>query len=247
MNQKPKIVAVFIAYKASGTLEDFYRSFPKELFDEIILIDDASKDGTYELARKLGIESYSNPVNLGYGGNMKRALTLALGKGADIIVDIHPDGEYLPSAIKPALGRIGSGSEFVLGNRFFDKHTPKKSGMYSWKVLPLTLLSWLSKLVLRLPITDYHQGFRVYTQPMLQKINFLTNSNDYSFSIELIAQAAFFHIKVSEVPVEVSYTGDKRGASLKNSVIYSLKTLVILLKFIGAKIGLSSTLFSKPA
>lgn len=243
MEQPPKIFAIFIAYKAAGTLENFYRSFPKELFDEIILIDDASGDGTFELARRLGIESYENPVNLGYGGNLKRALSMALQKGADIIVDIHPDGEYKTSAIAPGIEAAKNGSEFVLGNRFFDNKSPAQSGMYAWKVLPLIFLSWICKKTLRLPIDDYHQGFRVYTRKLLEKVNFNNNSNDYSFSLELLAQAAFRKIKVSQVPVEVSYTGEKRGASLTSSIIYSLKTLKVLFIFICAKLGFPSPLF----
>lgn len=243
MEHQPKIVAIFIAYRAAGTLESFYNSFPKELFDEIILVDDASKDNTFELAKSLGIESYKNPVNLGYGGNLKKALTIALKKGADIIVDIHPDGEYLPSAILPAIEKIKSGSEFVLGNRFHDGKNPAEDGMHIWKVLPLRFLSWASDTVLRLPINDYHQGFRVYTKSLLEKVKFMNNSNDYSFSFELLAQSAFHKIKVSQVPVEVAYTGEKRGASLKNSIIYTLNTLKILFIYLGAKIGIHSKLF----
>ena len=243
MEQAPKIFAIFIAYKAAGTLENFYRSFPKELFDDIILVDDASPDDTFELAQRLGIHSYKNQFNLGYGGNLKHALSIALERGADIIVDIHPDSEYKPSAIVPAIEQIKKGSEFVLGNRFFEDKNPTESGMYAWKVLPLIFLSWICKKILRLPINDYHQGFRVYTRQLLEKVNYKDNANDYSFSLELLAQAAFHKIKVSQVPVEVNYTGEKRGASLKSSIIYSLNTLKILFIYICAKLGLPSKLF----
>ncbi|MEK7138471.1 MAG: glycosyltransferase family 2 protein [Patescibacteria group bacterium] len=246
INTKPKIIAIFIAYKAARELENFYRSFPKELFDEIILVDDNSKDNTFELSSSIGIESYENPTNLGYGGNLKRALLIALQKEADIIVDIHPDGEYKPSAIVPAIEAIKDGSEFVLGNRFFKGHKPTENGMYTWKLLPLMMLGWISKVVLRLPIDDYHQGFRVYTRKLLEEVNFKANSNDYAFSIELLAQAAFYNIRTSLVPVEVSYTGDKRGASLKNSIIYSLRTLKVLFLYTVAKCGFTHPLFHKP-
>ncbi len=246
MEQKPKIIVVLIAYNCAKSLENLYRSLPKELFDKIILVDDASKDNTFELAQELGIESYKNPTNLGYGGNLKRALSIALGEGADIIIDIHPDGEYKPSAILPAIREIENGSEFVLGNRFFKGHKPTENGMYAWKLLPLVMLGWISKVVLKLPIDDYHQGFRVYTRKLLERVNFRANSKDYAFSIELLAQAAFHKIKVSQVPVEVSYTGDKRGASLKNSILYSLRTLKILLFYIGAKFGFSHVIFHEP-
>lgn len=246
MKKKPKVVAIFLAYNASKTLEKFYHDFPKNLVDEIILVDDASKDNTFKLANKLGIHSYQNPVNLGYGGNMKRALRIALNGGADIIIDIHPDGEYKPSAISDALKKIESGDEFILGNRFTSLYKPLRSGMYIWKWIPIRLLNYIDQIVLGVNIDDFHQGFRVYTKKMLEKINYTLNSSDYLFSFELIAQAVYQNIKISQVPVETNYTGKKRGASLKNSVKYSLGTFKILLFFILAKIGLQTPLFQKP-
>src|SRR3990172_7708025 len=140
---------------------------------------------------------------------------------ADIIVDIHPDGEYKPAAIPPALEKIQKeGYEFVLGNRFTRVDTPLKSGMYAWKVLPLVALSYIDRLVLGVKITDFHQGFRVYTRKLFENVNFVANSNNYLFSFELITQSAFNNIRVAEVPVETNYIGEKRGASLKSSIKY---------------------------
>lgn len=244
--EKRKIVAVFIAYNAAKTLEKFYYDFPKNLVNEIILVDDASSDNTFELANKLGIRSYSNSVNLGYGGNMKRALDLALKSGADIIIDIHPDGEYKPSAIPQALEEIKSGSEFVLGNRFTSLDKPLRSGMYFWKWIPIKILNFVDKIILGISLDDFHQGFRVYTKKMLKKLNYEANSNNYLFSFELIAQAAYHGIKVSQVAVETSYTGRKRGASLKNSIKYSLGTFNVLLLYILSKLGFQADIFKKP-
>lgn len=246
MTQKQKIVTIFIAYNAAKTLQKFYQDFPKDLIDDIILVDDASKDNTFELAKKLGITSFKNPINLGYGGNMKKALSIALKYGADVIVDIHPDGEYKPSAIKHALKKIKMGSRFVLGNRFASIDKFLKSGMYIWKFIPIIILNWIDKLVLRVKIDDLHQGFRVYTKDLLEKVNFEENSNNYLFSFELIAQAAFNNIDIAQVPVETNYSGKKRGASLKNSIKYSLGTFKILLLYILARLGFKTRLFQKP-
>lgn len=243
---KQKIVTIFIAYNASKTLEKFYEEFPKHLVDKIILVDDHSRDETFELAKKLGIISYLNPINLGYGGNVKRALNLALAEGADIIIDIHPDGEYKPSAIPEALKQIRLGSEFVLGNRFNTLRKPLRSGIYIWKLVPIMILNWIDRAILGLDLKDFHQGFRVYTRSLLKKVNFEKNSNDYLFSFELIAQAASMGIRITQVPVETSYTGKKRGASLKNSIKYSLGTFKILLLYILAKLGFKINLFQAP-
>lgn len=247
MKNGPKIVAIFLAYNAAKTLTDFYQNFPKALVDEIILVDDASKDNTFELAQKLGIHSFKNPVNLGYGGNMKRALDIALEKGTDIIIDIHPDGEYKPSAIPDAIKKVKDGSEFVLGNRFTGLAKPLRSGMYFWKWIPIRILNQIDKIILGINLDDFHQGFRVYTKKMLKKIDYHINSNNYLFSFELIVQAIFRNIKIAQVPVETSYTGKKRGASLKNSIKYSLGTFKILLLYILAKLGFKIRLFQKPS
>lgn len=243
MKKKPKIVAIFLAYNAYKTLGNFYHTFPKNLVDEIILVDDSSKDNTFKLAKRLGIRSYRNSVNLGYGGNMKRALGLALKDGADIIIDIHPDGEYKPTAIPASLERVKSGAEFVLGNRFTSINAPLKSGMYLWKFIPIWILNRIDKTVLGVKVDDLHQGFRVYTKDLLHKVNYQANSNSYLFSFELIAQAAYHNIKIVQIPVETVYTGKKRGASLKNSIKYSLGTFKVMLLFILARLGFKNRLF----
>lgn len=245
MKKIGKIIVILLAYNASKTLEKFYRDFPKNLVDEIILVDDASKDNTYELAKKLGIKSFSNPVNLGYGGNMKKTLAIALSLGADVIIDIHPDGEYKPSGIPKAIEEVKKGADFVLGNRFVSLSKPLQNGMYIWKLIPIRILNFIDQLILGVNINDFHQGFRVYTKKMLEKINYQANSNDYLFSFELISQAVYQDVKISQVPVETSYTGKKRGASLKNSTKYSLGTFKILLLFILAKLGFITKLFRK--
>jgi len=246
MKKDEKVIAVFIAYNSAQTLKEFYRAFPKELCDEIILVDDNSKDNTFQIAQNLGIKSYQNPKNLGYGGNLKRAITLALQHGANIIIDIHPDGEYKPSAILPALYEIESGAELVLGNRFSSTTGVLKNGMYVWRILPLFFLNWIDKLILGLPIDDIHQGFRVYTRQLLEKINYQANSNNYIFSFELIAQAVFYKRRLSQVPVEVHYSGKKRGASFHHSAEYFLMTFGVLFLFALAKMGYVSDIFKTP-
>ena len=244
--KKNKIFAILLAYNVEKTLSKFYKSLPKKLFDKVILVDDASKDNTYALAKKLGITSYRNPQNLGYGGNLKRALNIGLRLGGDVFVDIHPDGEYKPSAIPLALKKIDEGALLVLGNRFFQRTKPLKSGMYWWKYIPILILNPIGNLLLGLKINDLHQGFRVYTRDLLQKINYRANSPGYLFSFEIISQAAFAKLPIAQVPVEIHYTGKKRGATLKKIIIYSLGTFKTLFQYLLAKIGIMSEIFETP-
>lgn len=237
------IIAVFIAYNASKTLQEFYTTFPCDLVDEIILVDDASQDNTYQLACQLGITAYRNSINLGYGGNLKRGLELALDAGADIIIDIHPDGEYDASVIGPALEQIKNGAQFVLGRRFDNVFEMLGHGMYPWKIFPLIFIDLLSRLILGGRFRDFHQGFRVYTRDMLQQISWRRNANSYLFSFQLICQAFLKEIPTEQVPVTTLYRGKKRGASFKHSVTYVLGTLQTLTLYLFAKIGLQSRIF----
>lgn len=246
IKKRKKIFAILIAYNAEKTLEEFYKEFPKKLFDKIILVDDASQDQTYVLAKKLGITSYRNRRNLGYGGNLKRALSIGLKLGGDIFVDIHPDGEYKPSATPQALKKIDEGALLVLGNRFFKSDKPLKSGMYLWKYIPIRMLNSFDSLFLNLRIKDFHQGFRLYTRELLNTINYKANSSGFLFSFEVIAQAAYAKLPVAQVPVETHYIGKKRGATLRNSIVYTLGTFKVVFQFLLAKIGIVSEIFEKP-
>jgi glycosyltransferase involved in cell wall biosynthesis len=243
MKKGKKIFAIFVAYNAEKTLEKFYKRFPKKLFDKTILVDDASSDRTFAIAKKLGILSYRNRRNLGYGGNLKRALNIGLRLGGDVFVDIHPDGEYKPSAIPLALKKINQGALLVLGNRFFKSDKPLKSGMYIWKYIPIRILNSFDSLFLNLKIKDFHQGFRVYTRKLLNTVNFRANSPGFLFSFEIIAQAAFAKLPVAQVPVETYYTGRKRGATLKKSIIYTIGTFKTLFQFFMAKAGVPQEIF----
>jgi glycosyltransferase involved in cell wall biosynthesis len=246
-NKKRKIVVVLIAYNAGSTLPKFYNDLRKYYKGSIILVDDKSKDDTFAVAKKLKIKSYRNPKNLGYGGNLKRALYLSLKSGADIIIDIHPDGEYKPSAIPLAIEKIEQGAEFILGNRFTKLYKPLEGGMFFWKLLPLVSLNLICKIILRSHLNDFHQGFRVYTREMLDKINYEKNSNKYIFSFEIIAQSFFNNIIVEQVPVETNYTGQKRGATLKNSIVYTIATYKLLVLYLLSKNGFKNVLFEKPS
>lgn len=246
MKKDRKIFAIFLAYNAEKTLQKFYKDFPKKLFDKVILVDDASRDNTYNLAKRLGIKAYRNPKNLGYGGNLKRALGIGMDLGGDVFVDIHPDGEYGPSAISPALRMVDKGSLLVLGNRFHSSKAPLKSGMFIWKYFPLRALNFICRLVLGSQIDDYHQGFRVYTRKLLQTINYKDNSPGFLFSFELIAQTVFWKLPVAQVPVDTKYSGKKRGATLKKSISYSLEIFWVLVLYIIAKLGIKNKIFLKP-
>lgn len=239
MKKPIKVIAVFLAYNAAKTLKKFYETLPKENIDDFLLVDDMSQDQTLKVAGKLrGLRIYKNKTNLGYGGNLKRAISLALEAGADIVIDIHPDGEYLPSAIKPALNLMKKGGyDLILGNRFSTPADYFNNGMFGWKIIPVILLNSVCKVCLGIKLHDLHQGFRLYNKSLFAKVDISDNSNGFLFSFELIAQAVFTGCKLAEIPVKTKYQGPKRGATFVNSVKYAFGVFAVLAKFMLAKFG----------
>ncbi len=240
-----KIFAILPAYRAEKTLVKFLSELPWESFTGVILVDDVSLDETYKLAleykkihRKKIFSIYQNAQNLGYGGNLKRCLSLALDAGADTIIELHPDGEYGLDGIAPAIREIKSGADLVLGNRFTGG---KPEGMYWSKYLVSRGLTAFHNLCFRssmrshtraqpLQIADLHQGFRVYTRRLLEQINYQNFSSDYIFSFQIIVAAVKRGLIIKSVPVTAHYSGAKRGAGWGASVRYVWETLGVLFK-----------------
>lgn len=223
-----KIVLIMPAYNAASSLVDFVHGLPTDVFDQMILVDDGSGDDTYGVAKKLGLRAYRHVRNLGYGGNIKQCFKKALAEGADVIVELHPDGEYRPDGIKPALKAVGQGAGLVLGNRFTPKTHPLKRGMFWWKYPVLRGLNAIDNLVLGTHIPDLHQGFRVYSRDLLESSNYLENSDDYLFTFEIILQALYLGMPVASVPVTTHYQDRKRGAPLEAAARYTLQTFGVL-------------------
>ena len=224
---KQKIIAILPAYNAKNTFKRVVDSLPEGVFDAIILSDDGSGDGTYEAAKKdKRLVVVRTPRNIGYGGNLKFCISTALSRGADIIMEIHPDGEYKTDGVIPALAKVKNGVHLVLGNRFLGSN----SGMYIWKNVGTKVLSTIDRGLLGTHIGDLHQGFRVYTRQLVEQVPYKSYSNNYLFSFEIIVDAIRNGFTVEEVPVSTSYTGIKRGALPKAAIIYALQTFLVLLK-----------------
>lgn len=229
MKKKKRVIAILLAYNAAGTITAFVASLPKDIFDEIIVVDDASGDDTYYVTKKIqGISLYCNTNNLGYGGNAKRCLEIALDHGADVIVELHPDGEYGTDGVLPAMQKINSGAHLVLGNRF----AVRPKGMYWQKIIVTWLLTLLDNAVFNTHIPDMHQGFRVYTKKLLETVDYSSFSNQYLFSFEMIAAAIQNNCVVNWVPVTATYRGKKRGASWGASVRYTLATFRVRIAYL---------------
>ncbi len=236
-----KIVAILPAYNAEKTLAKTLADIPLNWVDEIILVDDASQDSTYQLAKQLGLKVFRHTKNLGYGANQKTCYQAALKIGAEIVIMIHPDHQYDPRLVPDLLLPIIRGdAEAVFGSRMMRPGGARKGGMPYWKYLANILLTKLENLVLKLKLTEYHSGFRAYSRRALEEINFLANSNDFVFDTEIIIQLKLKNLTIQEVPISTRYFKDASMIGLKKSIIYGLSILKNLGQYILFKLKLKT-------
>ena len=226
------------AYNAAKTLEMTLKDVPQHLVDEVLLVDDASCDDTWELATRLGIAAVRHSRNRGYGGNQKTCYTEALRRGADIAVMVHPDYQYdptlIPYLLEPLLRGEGDavfGSR-MLGGRFLE------GGMPLWKFYGNVFLTAIENVTMHMFLTECHSGFRAYSRRYLETVNFMANSDDFVFDTEIIAQGVYHGLRIREIPIETRYFEAASQISFRRSVIYGLSILVVMLKFRLQKAGL---------
>lgn len=237
MINNKKIIVIMPAYNAEKTLEKTYRDIPKGLVDEIILVDDGSRDRTVEIARRLGLRVIAHSINSGYGANQKTCYLEALKHGADVVVMIHPDYQYdatkLPQLVEPI---VRGAADAVFGSRMLGEGA-LKGGMPIWKFIANKFLTWCENTAFRRELSEYHSGLRAYSRRVLDELAWYENSNDFVFDQEIIAQLAARNCIIQEIGIPTRYFEEASRINFKNSCIYGLKTLNTLRKFLFFKWG----------
>ena len=230
--KKMKTVVVLPAYNASKTLRATFNDIPKDIIDDIILVDDNSKDNTVQIAKELGIKVFVHKKNKGYGANQKTCYNKALEMGADIVVMVHPDYQYDPRAIVDLIAPIKNGqADAVFGSRMM-KGGALMGGMPLWKHNANILLTALENVVLNTYLTEYHSGFRAYSARLLKTIRFNDNSDGFVFDTEIVIQALLHYFRIEEVPIRTRYFDEASTIKLWPSILYGLGILKTLFKYI---------------
>jgi len=229
---KPKIVVVMPARNAALTVVDTVTAIPDGSVDEIILVDDKSTDDTVEAARSLPLHLIWHPHNVGYGGNQKTCYLEALQRGADVVIMLHPDGQYDPE-ILPRMAQpiIDGEADMILGSRFAEPGGALAGGMPKWKYVANRFLTTVENRVMGTHLSELHTGYRAYSRELLLTVPFLRNSLDFSFDSEMIFQAVHFGFRVGEVPTKTRYFTEASSVGLKPSIVYGLKTLWTAFRF----------------
>src|SRR5438105_5454173 len=195
MTTAGKTVIVMPAYNAVKTLQSTLEQIPPGVADKIILVDDGSRDGTVELAAALDLVVIAHPHNAGYGANQKTCYMEALREGADVVVMLHPDGQYDPAILGEMVAAIQGGKgDIALGSRFLAPGAARKGGMPWWKFLANRFLTTCENLVLGLHLSEYHTRYRAYSRRFLETVPFLRNSNDFVSDTQILVQAAAFDL-----------------------------------------------------
>lgn len=240
-----KIVVVMPAYNAEKTVEMTYNDIPFDIVDDVVLVDDASRDRTSAIANKLGIHTVVHTENMGYGGNQKTCYRTALGLGADIVIMVHPDYQYTPKLI-PAMASMIAYGEFdaVLASRILGTGA-LKGGMPLYKYIANRLLTLAENLLVGHKLSEYHTGYRAFSREVLERLPLEHNSNDFVFDNQMLAQIIWFGYRIGELTCPTKYFEDASSINFKRSVVYGLGVIRTAVQFRLQKWGIkASSIFS---
>lgn len=239
-----KVVVVMPAYNASKTLEMTYREINLDLVDEVIVVDDCSKDDTSEKAKKLGIQHViKHQKNRGYGGNQKTCYQKALELEADIIVMVHPDYQYTPKLLPSMCYMIANGLyDVVLGSRILGKGA-LKGGMPLYKYIFNRCLTLFQNIMIGAKLSEYHTGYRAFSKETIESINYLENSDNFVFDNQMLSQIVYKKFQIGEVSCPTKYFDEGSSIDFKNSTIYGLGVLGTSIKHRLQLLGLSFKMY----
>ncbi len=221
-----KIVVVLPAYNAAKTLEKTYREIPFDIVDDVVLVDDLSKDETVQKAREIGIRHIiQHQRNRGYGGNQKSCYNKALELGADIVVMLHPDYQYTPMLI-PSMAYLIANDLYhvVLGSRILGNGA-LRGGMPIYKYIANRLLTFTQNILVNQKLSEYHTGYRAFSREVLQRVNFEIDSDDFVFDNEMLSQIIYLGYEIAEVTCPTKYFEEASSINFKRSAIYGLGVL----------------------
>jgi len=233
-----KLIVVMPAYNAEKTLRQTYEELPHEYVDEVILVDDFSRDYTARIALELGINTIIHDENMGYGANQKTCYREALRCGADIVVMVHPDYQYTPRLVTAMASMVASGHyDIVRGSRILGGGA-LKGGMPVYKYIANRFLTLVENVVFGAKLSEYHTGYRAFRRKVLETLPLGENSNDFVFDNEILAQAVYFGFRIGEVSCPTKYFEDASSIDFFRSMKYGWGVLLTSVKYLLQKWGI---------
>ncbi len=226
-----RVIVILPAYNAALTLERTFAEIPRDIVDEVILTDDASRDATVTVSERLGIHTLRHDHNMGYGANQKTCYAEALARGADIVVMLHPDYQYSPKLVTAMASMIASGHyDVVLGSRILGRGA-LAGGMPLYKYVFNRLLTFTENVLLGLKLSEYHTGYRAWSRRVLQALPLERCSDDFVFDNQMLAQAAWANFAIGEISCPTRYFAEASSINFRRSVTYGLGVLQTAAEF----------------
>ena len=226
-----KIVVVMPSYNAAKTLMKTVADVPRDIVDEILLVDDASSDETVQVAVELGLTTFLHEQNYGYGRNQKTCYREALGRGADIVIMVHPDYQYSPQLIVPMAGMIAYGDyDVVLGSRILGKGA-LAGGMPWYKYIANRGLTLFQNVLLNFKLSEYHTGFRAFRREVIERLPLEANSDDFVFDNQMLAQVVHFGFRVGEISTPTRYIPESSSINFSRSVKYGIGVVATSIRY----------------
>ena len=245
--ETPSVCIVLPAYHAASTLEATLARLQPGTCQHVILVDDASTDGTVDVARRLGIQVHWHAENRGYGGNQKTCYRLALETNADVVVMLHPDNQYDGALVPYMVGFIAADVvDVVLGSRIRRCEEVLAGGMPLIKYVANRLLTILENVVLGMNLPEYHTGYRAYHRRVLETVDFERGSDDFVFDQHFLVQTRVHGFRVGSVPVPTHYGPESSSIPLGRSTKYALGTLITLVRYVLYRVGWRSQSLFQP-
>lgn len=234
-----KLVIVLPAYNASQTLERTYKEIPFDIVDEVVLVDDQSRDNTVDVAHSIGINHIiRHEKNKGYGGNQKTCYDKALELDGDIVIMLHPDYQYTPLLIQSMAYLIANDVyPVVLGSRILGNGA-LKGGMPLIKYISNRGLTLIQNILVNQKLSEYHTGYRAFSKEVLQSINYHANSDDFVFDNQMLSQIIYKGFPIGEITCPTKYFKEASSINLSRSTIYALGVLKTSVSHLMNKMGL---------
>lgn len=249
MFRDQRVVVVMPAYNAAATLRRTHAEVlsQEDIVDEVIVVDDAGSDDTAAIAATLPRTiAIRHERNLGYGGNQKTCYRLALERGADIVIMVHPDFQYTPMLIPAMASLIANGVyECVLGSRILGGRA-LAGGMPLWKYVANRALTWAENLLLNATLSEYHTGYRAFSRSLLERVPFEHNSDGFVFDNQILSQIHWLGYTIAEVTCPTKYFKDASSINFSSSCTYGLGCLATALHYRMARWGLVDDAFFRP-
>ncbi|HQL70289.1 MAG: glycosyltransferase family 2 protein [Bacteroidales bacterium] len=247
MINNKKLIIVLPAYNASQTLEKTWSEIPFDIVDEVILVDDSSRDNTVEVAKSLGIHHIIvHEQNKGYGGNQKTCYNKALELEGDIVVMLHPDYQYTPKLIHSMAYLIANEVyQVVLGSRILGRGA-LRGGMPFYKYIANRLLTFTQNVLMNQKLSEYHTGYRAFSADVLRKINYNVNSDDFVFDNQMLAQICFAGYEIAEITCPTLYFEEASSINFRRSVTYGMGVLRTSFGYFFRKLGIKTADYLKP-